>query len=260
VTCRLILGDCLEVLPTLEAGSVDLVLADPPYGTTACKWDSIIPLEPMWAELKRLIKPRGAVVMTACQPFTSRLVMSNPEWFRHCWAWDKGCISNFQLAKVMPLRQHEDIVVFAADGVTYRPQMTNRDRPLDTRSWARAKAVRGDALMRIRSGCRKASRKVYTESFPRSILRCNAVQKECNSAHRVHPTQKPVALMAYLIRTYTDEGQTVLDFCMGSGSTGVACLETGRHFIGIEKDADYFRIAEQRITAAQPSDLFTGTA
>jgi site-specific DNA-methyltransferase (adenine-specific) len=251
-TTRLLLGDCLDVLKTLPDGSVDAVIADPPYGTTACKWDSVIPLEPLWAELRRLLRPRGAVVLTGMQPFTSTLVMSNPKWFRHCWAWDKGTISNFQLAKVMPLRAHEDVLVFSRAAARYRPQMTARDCPVDTSNWRRdGKPVpRAGSMMRIRSGNRKASQKVLTHFYPRSVLRINAAAGECNPTKRVHPTQKPVALMEYLVRTYTDGGDAVLDFCMGSGTTGIACLQTGRRFIGIERDPDYFRIAEKRLAAA----------
>ena len=251
---RLIHGDCLEVLPTLEAGSVDAVITDPPYGTTACKWDSVIPFDPMWAGIKHVIKRNAAVVLFGIQPFTSALVMSNPKWFRYEWVWDKGTTTNFQLANVGPLREHETISVFG-EGIEYKPQMSLKEKPTDKRTWA-LESKRGDALRHFNSKSSDARRRIVTHSFPRTILHFNAVAAECNGQHRLHPTQKPVALLEYLIRTYTNEGETVLDFTMGSGSTGVACLNTGRRFIGIEKDAAYFAIAEQRLAqAAQQTRL-----
>jgi site-specific DNA-methyltransferase (adenine-specific) len=245
---RLLHGDCLDVLRTLPDGSVDAVIADPPYGTTACKWDAVIPFAPMWEQLRRVAKPGAAIIFTAQQPFTSALIMSNPRWFRQTLVWDKMQSTDPQLANVRPMRRHEDIVVFCQRGPTYNPQMVEREKPLDMRNWKPSKD--GD-LMRIRKGT-NTRRTLSTHRYPNSILAFSSVEGDCNSARRVHPTQKPVDLIAYLVRTYTNPGDTVLDFCMGSGTTGVACLQEGRDFIGIEREAAYFAIAERRIAAAQP--------
>jgi site-specific DNA-methyltransferase (adenine-specific) len=222
-------------------GSVDMVLTDPPYGTTACKWDSIIPLEPMWAQLKRIIKPNGAVVMTASQPFTSVLVASNIKQFKTSWVWNKRFGANFGTAKYHPMKIHEDIVVFGKNTVTYNPQMKKRDTPIKL-----SKNVSKSGSANLSKAKPEYSGKVYTEKFPESILYFNGRSEGKKS----HPTQKPVALMEYLIKTYTNEGETVLDFTMGSGTTGVACANLGREFIGIEKDLDYFNIALTRIEEA----------
>ena len=232
-------GDCLERMKEIEAGSVNMVLADPPYGTTACKWDTVIDLPSMWAELRRIVKPNGAIVMTAAQPFTSALVMSNPKMYRHQWVWDKATISNPMQAKHQPLRQHEDVLVFGVKKPGYNPQKT--DLHLE-RKWRQAKQ-HADAAVPASEGATGVAKGKY----PKTIQRFNAAKFE---GRTVHPTQKPVALMEYLIRTYTNEGETVLDFTMGSGTTGVACANTGRNFIGIELDPDYFEIAQRRIQEA----------
>ena len=248
---RLIHGDCLEVLPTLEAGSVDLVLADPPYGTTACKWDSVIPFEPMWAGIKHVIKRNAAVVLFGSQPFTSALVMSNPKWFKYQWVWNKVMPPDFYAAKYRPLTIHEDVCVFSPAGASYgakalmlyNPVMTSRATPRQYKDAYRTnrKNPKSDSLK-----ARPVFEGVLTHRFPKSIIEfSNATQ-----GGKLHPTQKPVALLEYLIRTYTNEGETVLDFTMGSGSTGVAALNTGRRFIGIEKDPAYFAIAEGRLAQA----------
>jgi site-specific DNA-methyltransferase (adenine-specific) len=241
-------GDCLEIMPTLS-GPVDMILADLPYGTTACKWDTIIPLEPLWAEYKRLIKRNGAIVLTASQPFTSALVMSNPKWFKYSMVWDKECGTDYLLKDVKPLKAHEDILVFGDGRLTYNPAMTERFTPLDTRTWAMTAVGTGDLYSHKSDPT--TLQKVYTHKFPTSVLSFHVFAAECNNTRRVHPTQKPVALMEYLIRTYTNEGETVLDNTMGSGTTGVACINTNRNFIGIEKDAGYYGIAWERIEAAQ---------
>lgn len=242
-------GDCLDVLPTLAEGSVDLVLCDPPYGTTACKWDAVIPFDAMWAQLRRVVKPRGAIVFTASQPFTSALVMSNPKAFAHAWVWDKVFGANFVQAKRQPLKVHEDVLVFGLDGKqpSYSPQMTKRDKPI-TKGGNKQSA----AIPIARTEAAKAfgeSRKVYDEKFPTSVLQFSS-RADHNRGH--HPTQKPVALMEYLVRTYSNPGDTVLDFTMGSGTTGVACVNLGRRFIGIEREPSYADIARQRIAAAMP--------
>jgi DNA modification methylase len=233
-------GDCLEMMKLIPAGSVDMVLADPPYGTTACKWDTVIPLEAMWAELKRVIKPNGVIVMTASQPFTSALVMSNPKMFKYCWVWDKDRSSGSLNANRMPLKYHEDVCVFYNKLPLYNPQMTKGK--MINKGGAKGGGVYG-----------KTKEKRYSSDtyYPRSIQ----MFKGChNMTGKVHPTQKPVALMEYLIRTYTNEGETVLDFTMGSGTTGVACVNTARKFIGIELDQGYFDIAKERIVAAASQD------
>lgn len=226
-------GDCLERMKEIPDGSVDMILADPPYGTTACKWDSIIPLEPMWAQLKRVIKPNGAIVMTASQPFTSILVCSNLKGYKHQWVWNKNNSAGFATAKIRPFAICEDILVFSGNGkkVNYNPQM-----------------IKGK--LRAKGGYSssenyniKPTKKICDDYYPKNLIEIsNASQKG-----KQHPTQKPVALMEYLIKTYTNEGETVLDFTMGSGTTGVACVNLNRSFIGIELDENYFNIAKNRI-------------
>jgi site-specific DNA-methyltransferase (adenine-specific) len=229
-------GDCLEVMPRL-AGPVDLILCDLPYGVTACRWDSVIPFEPLWECYKRLIKPRGAVVLTASQPFTSALVMSSPGWFRHRWAWNKvNRPTGYLDANRKPLRIVEDVCVFSPSGdITYNPIM-GVGRPFHARGSGKT-SIYGNHQARLtaNSGTR----------FPTDLLSIKADRR--GTEGRIHPTQKPVALMEYLIRTYTNEGELVLDNTMGSGTTGVACLNTGRRFIGIEKDPGYFATARDRI-------------
>ena len=227
---NLMKGDCLERMKEIESGSIDMVLTDPPYGTTACKWDSIIPLEPMWEQLKRVIKPNGAIVMTASQPFTTTLIASNMKMFKYCWVWDKKRVSNPQLAKYQPLKHHEDVVVFSNGGgkTPYFPQ-----------GLVDCEKVR----KKDSSNLGHCVRKGYTQTktnYPKSI-------QTFSFESGLHPTQKPVALMEYLIKTYTNEGETVLDFTMGSGTTGVACKNLNRSFIGIEMDDKYFEIAKERI-------------
>lgn len=232
---NLMQGDCLELMKTIPDGSVDMVLTDPPYGTTACKWDSVIPFEPMWAELKRIIKPNGAIVMTASQPFTTMLISSNMKMFRYCWVWEKTMASNFALAKKQPFKKHEDICVFYQKQPTYNPQM-EQGKPYLDKERPRSMGVTGDAL---------PSKKAITNTGTRYP---SSVQRFSNGNNRnFHPTQKPVALLEYLIKTYTQENETVLDFTMGSGSTGVAAKNLNRRFIGIELDENYFNIAKERI-------------
>ena len=228
----LIQGDCLEVMQDIPAGSIDMVLTDPPYGTTACKWDSVIPFEPMWEQLKRVTKKRGAIVLTGSQPFTSALIMSNVKMFKYCWVWNKRLAGNGILAKRQPLKIHEDIIVFNS-GV-YIPEMR--------KGKGRWKGGIKDKHGTFNNA--EAPRVWSDKYYPTSILDFSGAGMRGN---RQHPTQKPVALMEYLIRTYTNPGETVLDFTMGSGTTGVACVNLDRSFIGIELDAGYFKIAEDRI-------------
>lgn len=237
---NLIHGDCLEVMKDIPDGSVDMVLTDPPYGTTQCKWDSVIPFEPMWEQLKRITKKNGAIVMTASQPFTSALVMSNVKMFKYDWVWSKTQATGHLNAWRRPMRQHEDILVFSGNGPTYTPQI--EDKPEANRRPVTSRTKRSDCYGEHKLD---AHRCPPDKSMPRSIVNF------ANQQRGLHPTQKPVDLMEYLIRTYTSEGETVLDFTMGSGTTGVACINTNRNFIGIELDQDYFAIAEKRITEAK---------
>lgn len=241
---RLIHGECLAEMAKLEAGSVDLVLTDPPYGTTACKWDAVIPLEPMWERLKRVAKKNAAMVFTASQPFTTTIIGSNSDMFKYCWVWDKVLPSGFQNCRNIPMKRHEDIVIFYDKKPTYNPQMVKRDKPRVSRQ---PKTISDSN--RMTSKKRSNETWLITHRFPVSIIVASNADRKKGS--HLHPTQKPVALMEYLIRTYTNEGDTVLDFTMGSGTTGVACVNTGRRFIGIELDEKYFEIARERIQEAK---------
>ena len=245
-------GDCLEVMPTLESESVDMILCYLPYGTTACHWDSVIPFEPLWVQYKRLIKPKGAIVLFGSQPFTSALVMSNIEWFKYEWIWKKTHATGQLNLNVRPMTEHENICVFASGKTTYNLQMTKK--PKDK--------IRAPTRMGM-SDCYGAQRE-YDRTVPIDMRSPTTVLQfgSVNHGERgYHPTQKPVALLAYLIRTYTNEGETVLDNTMGSGSTIVAAIQEGRRTIGIEQDAGYFQIAQKRCEEAtyQPS-LFTQPA
>jgi DNA modification methylase len=235
----LIHGDALQELKRLDDCSVDAVITDLPYGTTACKWDAVIPFEPLWEQLGRVCRNDGAIVFTAAQPFTSQAVMSKPKWFAYAWVWDKGVGGSFVQAKRMPMRVHEDVLVFCSSGKTprYFPLMVPKEKPL---SVSESKAYKDNTS--IPRNARPA--KTYTESYPRTI---QSFSSRSAGSRGLHPTQKPVPLMDYLIQTYTQPGEVVLDCCMGSGTTGVAALKTGRQFIGIEQNADYIQIARERL-------------
>jgi len=240
-------GDCLEKMKDIPDGSVDMVLADPPYGTTACKWDSIIPLEPMWEQLKRVIKPNGAIVMTASQPFTSVLVMSNVTMYKHEWIWIKNRGSNFANTVREPMKEHESVLFFSKGAWTYNKQMQERT--------GGGKHLIG-AIQKNKGGKSQNYREFEGRNIVLSELRVPSSWQKFNCEVGFHPTQKPVPLMEYLIKTYTNEGETVLDFTMGSGTTGVACANLNRKFIGIELDDKYFEIAKERIEKAQSQQLF----
>lgn len=229
-------GDCLEIMKDLPDKSVDMVLCDLPYGTTACKWDNIIPFEPLWEQYKRIVKDNGAIVLFGREPFTSRLVMSNIKNYKHKWVWNKKQSGSFQTAKYMPLQIEEDVIVFCNGDkrVKYFPIM--RKGKMRKRGAAKQKS-------RVVGGGLKDGYENYSDLyFPVNIIEFASIRKG-----RLHETQKPVELLEYLIKTYTNEGETVLDNCMGSGSTGVACLNTNRNFIGIELDEKYFNIAIERL-------------
>tara|TARA_R110002072_G_scaffold1322_13_gene10848 strand:+ start:1843 stop:2571 length:729 start_codon:yes stop_codon:yes gene_type:complete len=231
---KTILGDCLEVLPTIEDNSVDMLLADLPYGTTACKWDSVIPLDKLWEQYDRVCKKNAAMVFTAMQPFTTILAASNIENLRYEWIWEKPQGTNPMNVKIMPLKSHENILVFYREKPTYNPQMWY-STPYSGFSSDTAKIgeVYGNAESKHRDNP-EGSR------YPKTVIKHKQEKG-------YHPTQKPVGLMEYLIKTYTNEWDVVLDNTMGSGTTGVACVHTNREFIGIEKEEKYFKIAEKRL-------------
>lgn len=235
-------GDCLDVMATLPSASVDLILCDLPYGTTACSWDAVIPFEPLWAQYRRIAKPNAAIVLTASQPFTSALVMSNAKAFRYQWVWDKKIPSGMSYARFQPMRQHEDVLVFCFGRTPYNPQMVKRDKPIKGGGMSKGETTSNQNLI--------ALKKTYEFKNPTTIIPFDKIRQGS-----VHPTQKPVALMEYLIRTYTNPGDVVLDNCMGSGTTGVAAIQSGRRFIGIERDPDYFAIAKGRVLGTKPPGL-----
>ena len=238
--------DCLERMKEIESGSVDMVLTDPPYGTTACKWDSVIPFAPMWEQLKRVIKPNGAIVLFGSEPFSSALRMSNIKNYKYDWVWEKSRPMGFLEAKNKPMKKHELISMFSmgasANGcknrITYNPQGLKEinkkmKNSTDTDNLGKRKSrPKGGEFIQTHT------------NYPNTILKFKSATKT------VHPTQKPAALLEYLIRTYTNEGETVLDFAMGSGTTGVACKNLNRDFIGVELDEAYFKVAQDRISAA----------
>lgn len=240
---QLMHGDCLELMKSIPDCSVDMVLCDLPYGTTTCKWDSVIPFDSLWAQYRRVIRSGGAIVLTAAQPFTSALIMSASDLFKYSLVWKKSKVCHFAQAPYRFLTEHEDIVVFSDGGTSKNAKVRMTYTAQGTTSCERL--CKGKGHSDHRPSARKQADYVQTVTgYPKSILEFGSdIAKE-------HPTQKPVALMEYLIRTYTHEGMKVLDNCMGSGTTGVACVNTGRKFIGIEMDDKYFDIAQKRIQAA----------
>lgn len=233
---NLMQGDCLERMKEIPDGSVDMILTDPPYGTTACKWDSIIPLEPMWEHLKRVIKPNGAIVLFGTEPFSSLMRCSNLEQFKYDWVWKKPKGTGHLNAKRMPMNDIETISVFYRKQCTYNPQFTEG---------VPYKAKSGKSSFDGYGKDNRQGNDNKGKRYPKRLLQFNVVER-----NTVHPTQKPVALMEYLIKTYTNESETVLDFTMGGGSTGVAAKNLNRKFIGIELDESYFEIAKNRIESA----------
>ena len=237
MSITLMQGDCLERMKEIPDGSVDMVLCDLPYGTTACKWDIVIPFKPLWEQYNRIIKPNGAICLFGSEPFSSALRMSNIKNFKYDWIWDKKIPSGMSYARFQPMRQTENISVFCNGKTVYNPQMVKRDKPIKKGG---NKYSPSAPIQACKEG--KDFKKTYEYKNPINIIVFDKIRKGS-----LHPTQKPVALLEYLIKTYTNEGETVLDNCMGSGSTGVAALNTGRNFIGIELDPDYFAIAKGRI-------------
>jgi DNA modification methylase len=234
---QLLKGDCLELMKYIPDGSIDAIITDPPYGTTACKWDSVIPFDLMWEQLNRIIKPKGAIVLFGSEPFSSALRMSNIKNYKYDWVWDKKLAGNGVLAKIQPLKIHELIHIFSSKGKSiYLPQKT--------KGKLRKKMFNGVGTTTILNTLSKCKETYNDEYYPKTILEFSMAGQRKG---RLHPTQKPVELMEYLIKTYTNELETVLDFTMGSGTTGVACVNTKRKFIGIEQDDKYFEIAKERI-------------
>ena len=244
VDIKLIQGDCLEKMKEIPDGSVDMVMCDLPYGTTVCKWDSVIPFEPLWKQYRRIAKPNAAIVLTASQPFTTMLISSNMKMFKYDIVWFKNVPTGMAQASYAPMKYHESILIFCSGKVgTFNKQLQEREGV-------------GKDCYKYEHYCGESNhvkmgkvKKHYNENLvnPSSVILFNTVP---NRKGKLHPTQKPVALMEYLIKTYTNEGETVLDFTMGSGTTGVACVNTGRKFIGIELDTGYFEIAKNRIGEA----------
>ncbi len=235
-------GDCLEVMKDIPDKSIDMILCDLPYGTTACKWDTIIPFEPLWEQYKRIIKDNGAIVLTASQPFTSALVMSNPKMFKYEWIWDKGKGSNPLLSKKQPMKSHENILIFAQSQTVYNPQMTD-GKPYNI---PRTGGNRTNRIINAKDSNNFRQKTDPTKRFPTTIQKYSI---HCGS--KIHPTQKPVALFEYLIKTYTNEGDLVLDNCAGSGTTAIACINTKRNFILIEKEQEYINIIHKRLSTLQ---------
>lgn len=239
-------GDCLVEMNKIEDKSVDLILCDLPYAVTAFKWDSFINLKLLWNCYDRILKDNATAIFTATQPFSSILVTGNIEMFKYGLVWDKLKGTSFAIAKKKPMASHEDILVFGRGKMTYNPQMELAEKK---NKRPRKNEYKTGGAVPISSGISKVSENHNEDlRYPKSVIRISKDMGECNHIHRIHPTQKPVELMEYLIKTYTNEGETVLDNCMGSGTTGVACKKTGRHFIGIEKDEKYFEIAVNRVS------------
>jgi site-specific DNA-methyltransferase (adenine-specific) len=233
----LLQGDCLELMKGIPDGSIDMILCDLPYGTTACKWDSVIPFEPLWEQYRRIIKNNGAIALFGSEPFSTELRHSNLKMFKYDWIWEKEQGANFMLCKYQPYKVHEIISVFSKKTHVYLPQMTEGSPYISGKGTSGA----------ITRNVVKVQTKNNGTRYPRSVQKFNTDK----SKGSFHPTQKPVALLEYLVKTYTNEGDVVLDNCMGSGSTGVACINTGRKFIGMELDKQYFDIAVNRIAEAQ---------
>ena len=239
---HIFLGDCLVEMQNIPDKSIDAIICDLPYGTTACKWDTIIPFEPLWAQYKRIIKDNGAIVLFGSEPFSSALRMSNIKQYKYDWKWIKTKSPSPLLSKKQPMRHYEDICIFYKKQSTYNPQMEY----VGIKDKRKTFTIRQDNWEGFNNKKKYAvAKKDDGYRFPKNIIEFSNSDK----TKTVHPTQKPVPLLEYLVKTYTNEGDTVLDNAMGSGSTGVACKNTNRNFIGIEKDENYFKIAEQRINA-----------
>ena len=235
---KIIQGDCLQVMKDIPDKSIDMILCDLPYGTTACKWDVVIPFEPLWEQYKRIAKDNAAIVLFGSEPFSSLLRVSNLSMYRYDWIWDKKIPSGMTYARFQPMRQHESISVFSIAKAQYIPQMIKRDKPIKSggQKNLNSESTNIDQYKVEGFSC------TYNEKNPTTILQFDKVRRGSK-----HPTQKPVALFEYLIKTYTNEGELVLDNCAGSGTTGVACIRTGRNYILIEKEEKYYNVIQDRI-------------
>jgi site-specific DNA-methyltransferase (adenine-specific) len=241
---QIINGNCLDVMKELPDNSVDFILTDPPYGTTACKWDFVIPYKPMWAELKRIRKDNTAIALFGTEPFSSHLRLSNLKEYKYDWIWIKSNGVGYLNSKKMPLKKYENISIFYKKLPTYNPQGLIEINKIKKNTYE--KKIKTEKSITVQNGGRLNKKEFVSKykNYPNSILKFN------NPKKAIHPTQKPTDLLEYLIKTYTKENETVLDFTMGCGSTGVACVNTNRDFIGIELDKEYFEIAEKRINEA----------
>ncbi len=239
---RLWQGDCIKLMEKIPTGSVDLLLVDLPYGTTNCKWDSIIPLKDLWEAYNRVVKINGAMLFHCAQPFTSALVMSNPKFFKYEWIWEKSKATNYLNAKKQPLRAHESIAVFYRKPCTYNPQMTKGEAYNKGTAKRETNVYGKQVAVEVKSD---------GERYPRSVQYCVTAEQE----GKLHPTQKPLKLIEYFVNTYSNEEDIVLDNTMGSGTTGVACMKLNREFIGIEKDESYYNLAVDRICEAEEGNF-----
>lgn len=235
-------ADCRDALRAMEPGSIDAVVSDPPYGTTQCQWDAVIPFEDMWAVIDRVLKPGGAVVLTACMPFTAALVMSRPSWFRHHWVWEKNKATGHLNAKRAPMRAHEDVLVFCAKQPRFAPQMTEGHKP--------GNYAKRTAFTPVYGAQRPTEYGGSTLRYPRSVQKFDIVNND--DPEKWHKTQKPVDLFRYLVRTYTAPGDVVLDFACGSAAAGVAALAEGRSYIGIDDNAEFASRARRRLGLVDP--------
>lgn len=250
-------GDAIEEMRKLADKSVDMILCDLPYGTTDCKWDTVIPFKYLWTEYERVIKDNGAIVLTASQPFTSALIMSNPKLYKYNWIWEKPKSSNFMLAKKQPLKNYEEVCVFYKKQPTYNPQLIElteqgkkRNKRTQNGTFNKTETVFGDTTR-----LKVLEYKDKTMGYPKAIVKFNNVVNNQYKRELLHPTQKPVDLFEYLIKTYSNEGDVILDNCIGSGTTAVAAINTGRQFIGIERETEYCEIARQRIADALKTEV-----
>ncbi|MFA7070524.1 MAG: site-specific DNA-methyltransferase [Sulfurimonas sp.] len=233
----LIHGDCLQVMKFIEDKSIDMILCDLPYGIVACAWDTIIPLESLWEQYKRIIKKNGVICLTAVQPFTSELVMSNKKWFKYEWIWEKSNGTNFFNCTKMPLRAHENILIFYANSITYNPQKTIGNKY--KKKQGRVPEIYSNSIYD-----KTTTDNTDGSRFPKTILKVNY-----DNMDKIHPTQKPISLFDYLIKTYTNEKDVVLDNCAGSGTTAIAAIRLNRNYILIEKELTYYELAKKRIEA-----------
>ncbi len=235
---KLLHGDCLELMKNISDKSIDCIICDLPYGTTNCKWDILIPFDKLWEQYNRIIKDDGPIVLFSSQPFTSFLICSNIKMFKYSWVWDKVRPVGVHVSKIRPMQQTEDIVVFGKQKIKYNPQKQKKDKPRKgSKEYGRTSIIGGEIKHQDKE------KTVYTESFPRNLI----VFSNASNKDRFHPTQKPINLCEYLIKTYTNENDLILDNCMGSGTTCLAAKNLNRYYIGIEKDDEYFKISERRL-------------